>query len=31
MGDIVKAKSDALTALQKGFIIPDAYKNSLQL
>jgi len=31
MGDIVKAKSDALIALQKGFIIPDAYKSSLQL
>ena len=31
MGDIAKAKSDALIALQKGFIIPDAYKSSLQL
>jgi len=31
MGDIVKAKSDALIASQKGYIIPDAYKNSLQL
>ncbi len=31
MGDIVKAKSDASIALQKGFIIPDAYKSSLQL
>jgi len=31
MGDIVKAKSDALIALQKGYIIPDAYKSSLQL
>ena len=31
MGDIVKAKSDAVIALQKGYIIPDAYKNSLQL
>ena len=31
MGDMVKAKSDALTALQKGFVIPDAYKSSLQL
>ncbi len=31
MGDMVKAKSDALIALEKEFIIPDAYKNSLQL
>ena len=31
LGDIAKAKSDALTALQKKFIIPDAYKSSLQL
>ena len=31
MGDIVKAQSDALIAIQKGFIIPDAYKSSLQL
>ncbi|HMK19510.1 MAG TPA: hypothetical protein VK492_15005 [Chitinophagaceae bacterium] len=31
MGDIVKAKSDALIALQKGYIIPDAYRSSLQL
>jgi tetratricopeptide (TPR) repeat protein len=31
MGDIVKAKSDALIALQKGYAIPDAYKSSLQL
>ena len=31
MGDIAKAKSDALIALQKGFVIPDAYKSSLQL
>ena len=31
MGDVIKAKSDALTAMEKGFIIPDAYKSSLQL
>ena len=31
MGDIAKAKSDAMIALQKGYIIPDAYKTSLQL
>jgi len=31
MGDIAKAKTDALIALEKGFIIPDAYKSSLQL
>ncbi len=31
MGDIGKAKSDALIALEKGFVIPDAYKSSLQL
>jgi len=31
MGDVEKAKSDALIALQKGFVIPDAYKSSLQL
>ncbi|TMI94543.1 MAG: hypothetical protein E6H08_08640 [Bacteroidetes bacterium] len=31
MGDVVKAKSDALIAAQKGFIIPEAYKSSLQL
>lgn len=31
LGDMAKAKSDALTALEKKFIIPEAYKNSLQL
>ena len=31
MGDIAKAKSDAVIALQKGFVIPDAYKSSLRL
>jgi tetratricopeptide (TPR) repeat protein len=31
MGDVVKAKSDALIALQKGYVIPDTYKSSLQL
>jgi len=31
MGDIVKAKSDAIIAMQKGYMIPDAYKSSLQL
>jgi tetratricopeptide (TPR) repeat protein len=31
MGDVAKAKSDALIALQKGYVIPEAYKSSLQL
>ena len=31
LGDIVNAKADAVTALQKGFMIPDSYKTALQL
>ncbi|HJS53962.1 MAG TPA: hypothetical protein VJ765_05440, partial [Chitinophagaceae bacterium] len=31
MGDLAKAKSDAIMALQKGFTIPDFYKSSLQI
>jgi len=31
MGDMVKAKLDALMALKKEFIVPEAYKSSLQL
>jgi len=30
LGDVAKAKADALTAAQKGFVIPDSYKNILQ-
>jgi len=31
LGDIANARSDALTAIQKGFAIPDSYKSALQL
>jgi tetratricopeptide (TPR) repeat protein len=31
LGDMVNAKADAVTAMQKGFIIPDSYKTALQL
>ena len=31
MGDIAKAKSDALTAVQKGMLLPESYKTMLQL
>ena len=31
LGDKANAKADAITALQKGFMIPDSYKNALQL
>jgi len=30
-GDMAKAKADAVTALQKGYLIPDSYKSALQL
>jgi len=31
MGDIAKAKSDALTAMEKGMLLPESYKTMLQL
>lgn len=31
LGDIGNARSDAVTAIQKGFMIPDSYKTALQL
>jgi hypothetical protein len=31
MGDMIKAKEDALLASQKGAVIPDNYKAILQL
>jgi len=31
LGDMTNAKADAITAIQKGFVIPDSYKTALQL
>ena len=31
LGDLLNAKADAVTALQKGFMIPDSYKTALRL
>src|SRR5258705_3820178 len=31
LGDMTNAKADAVTAIQKGFVIPDSYKTALQL
>ena len=31
LGDMVNAKSDAVTAMQKGFNVPQAYRSALQL
>src|SRR4030095_6041275 len=31
LGDMMNAKADAITAMQKGFTIPDSYKAALQL
>jgi len=31
MGDITKAKADALTAIEKGMLLPESYKTMLQL
>jgi len=30
LGDITKARADALMATQKGFVLPDSYKSALQ-
>ncbi|HEV8272516.1 MAG TPA: tetratricopeptide repeat protein, partial [Chitinophagaceae bacterium] len=31
LGDMTNARADAITAIQKGFVIPDSYKTALQL
>jgi hypothetical protein len=31
MGDILKAKADALTAAEKGIVLPESSKTMLQL